>query len=68
MTLTIQRRKSEYVYKIEPDEPNQIWVRRNMHNMRWRKYGPPFASAETATESLLKLERGTDTADSEVRE
>lgn len=57
MALEIMRRKSKYAYQIKPDDPCQIWVRVNRHNARWRKYGPPFSSAECATAALLRLER-----------
>lgn len=57
MALSIMRAKSKYAYQIKPDDPCQIWVRVNRHNARWKKYGEPFSSAESATDALLKLER-----------
>mgnify|MGYP001567461819 CR=1 FL=1 len=57
MTISIQRLKSKYAYMIKPDDPCQIWVRRNAHNVRWQKYGPPFGSAESARDALLRLDK-----------
>lgn len=57
MTIEINRRKSLYTYKISETDPTVIMVRRNRANARWKKYGPPFGSAESATAALLELER-----------
>lgn len=60
MTISIMRGKSKYAYKISETDPTVIMVRVNRHNARWRKYGPPFSSAESATAALLRLESGID--------
>ncbi len=59
MALSITRGQSKYAYMIKPDDPCQIWVRVNRQNVRWRKYGPPFSSAESAREALFLLDKNT---------
>lgn len=54
MTIGIMRAKSEYAYQIKPDQPNVIWVRKNVHNKRWKVYDT-FDSPETARDALLRL-------------
>lgn len=55
MSITIQRGKSEYVYRINPYQPREIDRKPNRHRARWERY-TTCASAEGATKMLLKLE------------
>lgn len=55
MTITIQRRKSVYVYKINEWNDRQILVRPNRHNARWKHYGS-FDTPEQAQRALLALD------------
>lgn len=55
MTITIQRGKSDYVYRINEYCLHELLYRRNKHNARWVVYDR-YRTPEEATAALLKLD------------
>lgn len=56
MTITIQRGKSQFVYRINEFQPCEIDWRKNRHNARWARHSV-HATPEIARQELLKLEK-----------
>lgn len=53
-TYALTTHAHEYLYKLHPDEPKLILVRRNIHGATWRWYGA-FQSEQTAAIALEAL-------------
>lgn len=56
MTITIQRGKSKYVYRINEFNNREIDFRANKHRGTWYRHSV-YSTPEEATAALLQLEK-----------